>query len=567
MSESRLQTTPEAVATDTEGEPARLRVALIVAADEFTAADAELLAAIEASPDVQLLALVTAPRLRHTEVPAPSAAVSRVQRALDRSVSGERSGPETLEAGVARLTSPPGITRHGGTGALPAQFLALELDIIVALSPTEGLLRYAGAARFGIWWFGATSSADPQRDYLDQLWATIGTGPVGETLWWAAPGNSQVVAIQSASARLRSNVSVARNRAALEPLRRGMLLSALRRLRRSGAGALAGTVEAACGAPTGGGVALAAAVSAAALRKLHRRLRPLRDFQQYTVGVRARRPAADSFADLGGYQWLPMRPGTWVADPFVLTVAGRDVLFMEEMVEANRRARIVCAEIDGLGRVGESEPVLERPHHLSYPYVFTHGGDVFMIPESGDAGRVELYRARSFPTGWELVRVLHEGAAFDTSMYHDGENFWFFTSLIQDDAALGSQLMLFRSGRLDGDWVAHPQNPVCCDVRFARGAGRIIRAGGQLLRPAQDCSISYGGSMSFRAIEVLTESRYRESTRVSLSLLDSLGMVGPHTYDQSSLTEVIDGRVLFAQGEVPAAWRQPPPDVAPGRRR
>jgi hypothetical protein len=360
---------------------------------------------------------------------------------------------------------------------------------------------------------------------------------------------------------------VTRNRAALEPLRCGMLLSALRRLRRDGADGLTSTAEAASGAPPRGGVALAAGVSAAALRKLYRRLRPARDFQQYTIGIRARRPEADSFADLRGYQWLPMRPGAWVADPFVLTVAGRDVLFMEEMVEANRRARIVCAEIDGRGRVGASEPVLERPHHLSYPYVFTHGGDVFMIPESGDAGRVELYRARSFPMEWELVRVLHEGAAFDTSMYHDGENFWFFTSLIQDDAALGSQLMLFRSERLDGDWVAHPQNPVCCDVRFARGAGRIIRAGAQLLRPAQDCSISYGGSMSFRTIEVLTDSRYQESTRVALSLRDSLGMVGPHTYDQSSLNEVIDGRVLFAQGEVPAAWRAPPPDAAQGSRR
>jgi hypothetical protein len=41
-------------------------------------------------------------------------------------------------------------------------------------------------------------------------------------------------------------------------------------------------------------------------------------------------------------------------------------------------------------------------------------------------------------------------------------------------------------------------------------AGPILRAGDRLLRPAQDCSKSYGGSLVFFEIERLSETEYRE---------------------------------------------------------
>jgi hypothetical protein len=37
---------------------------------------------------------------------------------------------------------------------------------------------------------------------------------------------------------------------------------------------------------------------------------------------------------------------------------------------------------------------VERDHHLSYPFVFSHDGAVYMIPETSAANRVELLRDR-----------------------------------------------------------------------------------------------------------------------------------------------------------------------------
>jgi hypothetical protein len=51
---------------------------------------------------------------------------------------------------------------------------------------------------------------------------------------------------------------------------------------------------------------------------------------------------------------------------------------------------------------GEPFAVLERSYHLSYPFIFRWGSDIFMIPETSDNRTVEVYRAVEFPGKWEL---------------------------------------------------------------------------------------------------------------------------------------------------------------------
>ena len=65
--------------------------------------------------------------------------------------------------------------------------------------------------------------------------------------------------------------------------------------------------------------------------------------------------------------------------------------------------------------------MLERDHHLSYPFVFEHEGVVYMLPERGEAGRVELHRAVAFPDEWRLDRVLLDGLTAVDATLHVGE--------------------------------------------------------------------------------------------------------------------------------------------------
>src|SRR6185312_12504981 len=84
------------------------------------------------------------------------------------------------------------------------------------------------------------------------------------------------------------------------------------------------------------------------------------------------------------------------------------------------------------GRIGSAQRALERPYHLSYPFVFEHEGSAYMIPETLGSRRIELYRAKAFPFEWELVHILKEDIdAVDTTLWIQGGIYYFFTSVVE----------------------------------------------------------------------------------------------------------------------------------------
>ena len=258
------------------------------------------------------------------------------------------------------------------------------------------------------------------------------------------------------------------------------------------------------------------------------------------------RPIRDhghALCDTKGYRWLQAPAGHWYADPFLWSVGDTDLLYMEDFSEDRNRGRIVCGTVDARGRVSALQPVLERPYHVAYPCIFEHEGEVFMIPETGFNNTVELYRAIELPLQWELVRVLYAGPAFDTSVLHHAGRFWFFTSLVEGEARHTSQLLLFHSDRIDGEWILHPANPISHDARFARNGGSILRYGAQIIRPAQDGSSTYGGAVNLQEINTLNESEYAEAPLGSITPARLPNAVGLHTYNSSAKMEAIDCRL------------------------
>ena len=100
---------------------------------------------------------------------------------------------------------------------------------------------------------------------------------------------------------------------------------------------------------------------------------------------------------------------------------------------------------------------------------------------------------------------------------------------------------LLRADRLTGPWRFQPGGIVSSDVRRARGAGAIVAAAGRLIRPSQDCSISYGYALNLNEIVSLNGASYRERTicRVDPGWLPDLE--GVHSYSRVGQWEAIDG--------------------------
>jgi hypothetical protein len=165
-----------------------------------------------------------------------------------------------------------------------------------------------------------------------------------------------------------------------------------------------------------------------------------------------------------------------------------------------------------------------------------------MIPETAQAGTVELYRCTEFPLRWRRERVLLEGVRLvDATLERTGGRWWLFangapgSSRVFDD-----ELHLYHSEHLHGEWQPHPRNPVKSDARCARPAGRLFWRGGSLYRPAQICVPRYGAGLAMHRVLRLTPHEYAER-QVERLLPAGDGVLGMHTVNRAGHLTVVDG--------------------------
>jgi hypothetical protein len=266
--------------------------------------------------------------------------------------------------------------------------------------------------------------------------------------------------------------------------------------------------------------------------------------EQWFIAYRRRGlglPTAETFRSAT----LLVPPGDrFYADPCLVDWKGTSYLFFEEFNFADQRGFISCCQLAAGGRWTRPEIVLERPYHLSYPFVFFVGEEAFMLPETAAKGAIELYKAHSFPSEWalEAVLVTDVRAVDPTLIEHDGR-YWLFANVAVEGASPNDELFLFSAGSLGGPWESHPRNPIVSDVRRARPAGRpFVDAGARLIRPSQDCSGSYGTAVVFNHIDELSETDYRETPVGRLEPSWERHNLGTHTYTRSEKWEAVDGR-------------------------
>ncbi len=206
----------------------------------------------------------------------------------------------------------------------------------------------------------------------------------------------------------------------------------------------------------------------------------------------------------------------WWADPIVTRQDDDFYIFIEELALPRSRnlGHISVIKVDAEGRYQAPVPVLQRPYHLSYPFVFQHDGRHYMVPESSGARTIELYEAVEFPYRWEHVMDLMKNVhAHDTTLIRRDGRWWMFTNIMENPGApVDDELFIFHSrDLLSEEWTPHPLNPVVTDVRTARPAGPFCERGGFLYRPSQDCSVCYGYAVNINRVVELSERSYRES--------------------------------------------------------
>lgn len=249
-------------------------------------------------------------------------------------------------------------------------------------------------------------------------------------------------------------------------------------------------------------------------------------------------------------RWLLNREvDRYFADPFGISDGNEITILAEEYPKASRRGRISSFTVRDDVVTRGPEVVLSLGGHLSYPFLFQYEGETYCIPECSELGEVALYRATGFPRAWNKVKTLIHGVPLlDPTIFKYDGRWWMFACGIE----LGGCTNLYIWHAIDplSDWIPHCGNPVKSDVGTSRPAGTPFFHDGQLYRPAQDCSVTYGGGVVLNHITRLSEHEFEEEVVTRLKPENpGLFAEGLHTLAALGNRTLVDGKTyIFSIG-------------------
>ncbi|MZH02369.1 MAG: hypothetical protein F3745_02920 [Nitrospinae bacterium] len=234
-------------------------------------------------------------------------------------------------------------------------------------------------------------------------------------------------------------------------------------------------------------------------------------------------------------------------DPFLFEYEKQVHVFFENF-EFSRQKGKISVGIIGENQINAVKDAIDVNYHMSYPFVFEHNNDIFMIPETYEKKRLEIWKCKGFPSKWSLEKTLFEGISLADSTIakdKDGE-FWLFTNISYTKVTyFSSHLYIFKiDSPMMNEIIPHKLNPVVTDCRSARGAGNIYTDHeGRLIRPSQASQNGvYGECLNLCHVKELTIDSYQEEILETITPKIKNGLYAVHHLSQASGVFVVDGR-------------------------
>jgi hypothetical protein len=266
--------------------------------------------------------------------------------------------------------------------------------------------------------------------------------------------------------------------------------------------------------------------------------------RQWFLMIGKRSEGESSPPDISSMQFLMPPPDRLWADPFLWSRDGQTHVYFEDYPYSKGIGRISVMALSEEGRlIGEPDAVLEFHHHLSYPYLFSFEGNLYMVPEQKSSRRVELYVCTSYPNKFERVATWFKGVRMvDVTVFEHEGRWWLFCAMKTKETRYDESLFAYYTDHpLKGSWVPHPLNPLVKDLERGRPGGRIFKdKEGRLMRPSQVCLPHYGAGLNLSVIEELTPETYRETLLWRLTGQEAGGWRGLHHMDAREGWVVMD---------------------------
>lgn len=434
---------------------------------------------------------------------------------------------------------------------------SFNIDVVLQLTPGRIHKEIAELSRYGLWFFSFGNHKGHTRS-LSGFWEIYGSNPVTCSKLLAFTQNKCANCILSISWTATKNYSLYLNRTRIYWKSAHFVVNHLRTIHQYGWEYLLkkrhdmseeNDLSSNNDCPNNWQVIVfMGKISVNLIKKI---LKTVFGHETWVIGLRQKHDIKDlscfDNVDKSMFKKIKSNRDGFLADPFIIEHKKKNYIFCEEFLKKERKGIISVIEILNDLNITHPRTVLDRPYHLSYPFLFKWGEELFMIPETSRNRTIELYKCVQFPDQWILDKVLFTSTnAADTTVLYEKGIFWLFTC--QNNGELDAydafdELYLYWSYDIRGPWYFHPQNPIVSDIRRARCAGAIIRLQNSLIRPSQDCSEKYGKRINFNHIVQLTQTEYREEPLGVFEDIWYFGANGTHTWNSNECFDVIDASI------------------------
>lgn len=246
-----------------------------------------------------------------------------------------------------------------------------------------------------------------------------------------------------------------------------------------------------------------------------------------------------SSGKLGSVVWLknPYKD-RWFADPFLLEVTEDTIkVFVEERMVIADRGYLSELVIDRKSfEIKERYVILETDSHLSYPAIIKMDRHIYVYPENALGGPLKMYEYDAVKHQLVNPKVILNERVADSTILEKNSKYYIIAVKYPESL---EKAYLYESDSIAGPYIQIGDESVQLSRSCSRPGGNWFYANNNLYRPAQDCSVNYGGGLKVMQVDSLNP--FQEQEMFSVQPLNYKYNLGVHTINFLNGLAVIDG--------------------------
>jgi hypothetical protein len=201
---------------------------------------------------------------------------------------------------------------------------------------------------------------------------------------------------------------------------------------------------------------------------------------------------------------------SYLADPFLARLDSGVWLLAECFDYIRRKGRLVAAPLDALERF--TDLPLNSSTHASFPFVFEFGGENYLLPETSQAGQLDVYRLVGVPPRAEYVRSIFSQVDCVDSVVFPHHGLWWLMTMSSLETGKRALRIYHAETPLAAEWTPHPINDrnlfAMAPNGTGRNAGNPHLSNGRILVPIQTNPNYYGEVVVLLEILHLTPDEF-----------------------------------------------------------